>query len=54
MVPLMYDPMEHHRSVYGNLRALAEGRRQAAEITSKAAKPVTSDGNLHTAAQLEA
>lgn len=54
MVPLMYDPVEHHRSVYGNLRALAEGRRQAAELTSKAANPVTSDGNLHTAAQFEA
>lgn len=54
MVPLLYDPMEYHRSVYGNLRAIAEGNRAAGEIRSRASKPITSDGSLQTAGQLEA
>lgn len=54
MVPLLYDPMEHHRSVYGNLRAISEGNRAAGEIRSRASKPLTSDGSLQTAGQLEA
>lgn len=54
MVPLLYDPVEHHRSVYGNLRAIVEGNRQAAEIMSQASRPLTSDGSLQTAAQQDA
>lgn len=54
MVPLLYDPIEQHRNVYGNLGAIAEGQRQAAVLTNSAATPLTSDGSLQTATQLEA
>lgn len=53
MVPLLYDPMEHHRSVYGNLRAIAEGNRAAGEVRNLTSKPITSDGSLQLAGRLE-
>lgn len=52
--PLLYDPVEHHRSVYGNLRAIAEGNQQAARLASMASRPLTSDGSLQTATQMDA
>ena len=51
---LLYDPVEHHRSVYGNLRAVQEGQKQAAELRSMASKPLTSDGSLQMAAMMDA
>lgn len=51
---LLYDPIEHHRSIYGNLRAIQEGRRQAAELRSIASRPLTSDGSLQMAAMMDA
>ena len=53
MVPLLYDPMEHHRSVYGNLRAIAEGNRAAGEVRNLTSRPATSDGSLQLAGRLE-
>lgn len=53
MVPLLYDPMEHHRSVYGNLRAIAEGNRAAGEVRNLTSRPATSDGSLWLAGRLE-
>ena len=53
MVPLLYDPMEHHRSVYGNLRAIAEGNKAAGEVRNLASRPATSDGSLWLAGRLE-
>lgn len=53
MVPLLYDPMEHHRSVYGNLRAIAEGNRAAGEVRNLTSRPITSDGSLQLAGRLE-
>jgi hypothetical protein len=32
---LLYDPVEHHRSIYGNLRAITEGQRAAGKVISK-------------------
>lgn len=54
ITPLLYDPVEHHRSIYGNLRAMAEGRQAAAGLENRASKPLTSDANLQTATQLDA
>lgn len=51
---LLYDPVEHHRSIYGNLRAVQEGQRQAAELRSIASRPLTSDGSLQMAAMMDA
>lgn len=53
MIPLLYDPMEHHRSVYGNLRAIAEGNRAAGEVRNLTSRPATSDGGLQLAGRLE-
>ena len=52
--PLLYDTKEDHRVVYGDLRAKAEGQRKAAELSRLASKPMTSDGSLAMATQLEA
>lgn len=52
--PLLYDPKEDHRMIYGDLRAKVEGQKKAAELNNLASKPITSDGNLATATQLEA
>lgn len=53
MVPLLYDPIEHHRYVYGDLGAIAKGQEAAGQIRSQASKPLTSDGSLATAQRLE-
>ena len=53
MIPLLYDPMEHHRSVYGNLRAIAEGNNAAGEARNLTSRPATSDGSLQLAGRLE-
>lgn len=52
--PLLYDPKEDHRMIYGDLRAKVEGQRKAAELYNLADKPITSDGSLVMATQLEA
>lgn len=53
MVPLLYDPVEHSRYVYGDLGAIAKGQEAAGQIRSQSAKPLTSDGSLATAQRLE-
>lgn len=53
MVPLLYDPVEHHRYVYGDLGAIAKGQEAAGQIRSQTSKPLTSDGSLATAQRLE-
>lgn len=52
VTPLLYDPVEHHRSIYGNLRAIMESNQAAGKILN--IKPMTSDGSLQTASQLDA
>lgn len=52
--PILQDPVEHHRAVFGNFRAKAEGEKAAASLKSIASRPITSDGSLQTAAMLEA
>ena len=54
LTPLLYDPVEHHRTIHGNLQAIAEGQKQAAEFARQAATPMTSDGSLQQAMQMEA
>lgn len=53
IVPLLYDTMNHHRSVYGNLRAIAEGNKSAGQIRNLTSRPTTSDGSLWLAGRLE-
>lgn len=53
MTPLLYDPLEHHRYVVGDIRALMNGQEQAAKIRNTAAQPITSDANLYAATQLD-
>jgi hypothetical protein len=52
--PLLYEPNEYHKTVFGDLRALSDGHRAAGIIKSKASNPLTSDGNLQTAARMDA
>ena len=52
--PYLQDPVEHHRAIYGNLRAQQEGQQAAAQLRSQASRPLTSDGALQTASQMEA
>ena len=54
LTPLLYDPVEHHRTIHGDLQAIAEGQKQAAEFERQAATPMTSDGSLQQAMQMEA
>ena len=54
LTPLLYDPVEHHRTIHGDLQAIAEGQKQAAEFERQAATPMTSDGSLQQAVQMEA
>jgi hypothetical protein len=44
--PLLYDPLEHHRSIYSDLRAIAEGNIAAGQIRNRASRPLTSDSSL--------
>lgn len=54
LTPLLYDPVEHPRVIHGDLQAIAEGQKQAAELSRQAATPMTSDGSLQQAMQMEA
>lgn len=54
LTPLLYDPVEHPRIIHGDLQAIAEGQQQAAEFARQAATPMTSDGSLQQAMQMEA
>ena len=52
--PFLQDPFQFHRNVQSDLDAEMQGQRSAANLSSIASKPLTSDGNLQTAAMLEA
>lgn len=52
--PYLQDPFEVHRSVQSNLDAEMQGQSNAAKLNSMASRPLTSDGSLQTATQLEA
>lgn len=52
--PLLYDPVEIHKPVYGNLRAVAEGNKAAAGLMNLAGKSVGSDLNSYIATNLDA
>lgn len=54
LTPLLYDPVEHPRVIHGDLQAIAEGQKQAAELARQASTPMTSDGSLQQAMQMEA
>ena len=52
--PFLQDPFQFHRNVQSDLDAEMQGQRSAANLSNMASKPLTSDGNLQTAAMLEA
>lgn len=52
--PFLKNPFEVHRTVHSDLDAEMQGQRAEAQLTSMASRPLTSDGSLQTAAQLEA
>ena len=52
--PLLLDPQEDHRYIQSDLDAEMNGLESAAQLNRLASQPITSDGNLQTAAQLEA
>lgn len=52
--PLLLDPQEDHRYIQSDLDAEMNGLESAAQLKRLASQPITSDGNLQTAAQLEA
>lgn len=52
--PLLLDPQEDHRYIQSDLDAEMNGQAAAAQLNRLASQPITSDGNLQTAAQLEA
>lgn len=52
--PLLLDPQEDHRYIQSDLDAEMNGRAAAAQLSRLASQPITSDGNLQTAAQLDA
>ena len=52
--PFLQDPFEVRRSVQSNLDAEMQGQRAAGQMMHMASKPLTSDGSLQTASQLEA
>lgn len=52
--PLLLDPQEDHRYIQSDLDAEMNGLEAAAQLNRLASQPITSDGNLQTAAQLEA
>lgn len=54
VVPLLKDPFEVHRAVRSDLDAEMQGQRDYADLRRLASKPITSDGNLQTATQLQA
>ena len=52
--PLLYDPQEDHRYIQSDLDAEMNGQQAAAQLNRLASQPMTSDGSLQTAAQLDA
>ena len=52
--PIFYDPQEDHRYVQSDLDVEVNGQQAAAQLARTASHPITSDGNLQTAAQLDA
>lgn len=52
--PLLLDPQEDHRYIQSDLDAEMNGQYAAAQLNRLASQPMTSDGSLQTAAQLDA
>ena len=52
--PLLLDPQEDHRYIQSDLDAEMNGQQAAAQLNRLASQPITSDGSLQTAAQLDA
>lgn len=51
---MLKDPLEQQRWVYGDLAAMQLGNKQGAQAMHLASQPLTSDGSLAAARQLEA
>ena len=54
VTPLLKDPFEVHRYTRSDLDAEMQGERNYADLRRLASRPITSDGSLQTAAQLQA
>lgn len=54
VVPLLKDPLEVHRYTRSDLDAEMQGERNYANLRRLASRPITSDGSLQTATQLQA
>lgn len=54
LTPLLKDPFEVHRYTRSDLDAEMQGERNYADLRRLASRPITSDGSLQTAAQLQA
>lgn len=54
VVPLLRDPFEIHRYTRSDLDAEMQGERNYADLRRLASRPITSDGSLQTATQLQA
>lgn len=54
VVPLLKDPFEVHRYTRSDLDAEMQGERNYANLRRLASRPMTSDGSLQTATQLQA
>ena len=54
VVPLLKDPFEVHRYTRSDLDAEMQGERDYANLRRLASRPLTSDGGLQTATQLQA
>lgn len=52
--PIYQDPFAIYRAVYGDYRKIAQGEQTAAMLNSRAATPLTSNGDKQTAYMLEA
>ena len=49
LYPLLKDPVEHHRNIYGNLRAIADSNRRGAQRMNLAKSMFTSDNSQNIA-----
>lgn len=54
VTPLLKDPFQVHRYTRSDLDAEMQGERNYADLRRLASRPITSDGSLQTAAQLQA
>ena len=54
IIPLLKDPFEVHRYTRSDLDAEMQGERDYANLRRLASRPLTSDGSLQTATQLQA